>query len=264
MICCSAQVVSVWEDPEKTIRKAEPFIMNASCAGASLIAFPEQFATGWDPLSHNNVEECTGRTVGSLQNLARKYSIAIIGSFREHCIPSPRNTAVAIGNDGGILATYAKMHLFSPACEDTAYTPGTALPTFSLGGATCGMAICYDLRFPAIFRIYARQGVHAVFVPSAWPESRIRHWELFLSARAAENQMYIVGINTVGTNPVDRYSGASMTADPYGTIVNRAGSREELLFSELDPSLVDTLRNEFPVENDRKDALYHALLTERF
>ena len=75
--------------------------------------------------------------------------------------------------------------------------------------------------------------------------------------------MYIIGINTTGTNPVDQYSGASMTADPYGVIMNRAGSQEELLFSELDPSLVDTLRNEFPVENDRKDALYHALLNER-
>jgi len=263
MICCSAQVASVWEDPEKTLRKAEPLIMNASCAGASLIAFPEQFATGWDPLSCHNVEECTGRIVSSLQNLARRYSIAIIGSFRERCVPSPRNTAVAIGKDGGILAMYPKMHLFSPAREDTAYTPGIALPTFSIEGVKCGMAICYDLRFPALFRIYARQGVQAVFVPSAWPECRIRHWELFLSARAAENQMYVIGINTVGANPVDRYSGASMTADPYGTIVSRAGSREELLFSELDPSLVDTLRNDFPVENDRKDALYHALLTER-
>jgi omega-amidase len=263
MICCSAQLASVWEDPEKTLIKAEPFIMNASCAGASLIAFPEQFATGWDPLSCHYVEECTGRTVSSFQNLARRYSVAIIGSFREFCVPSPRNTAVAIGKDGKILATYAKMHLFSPAREDTAYTPGTTLPTFSLEGLKCGMAICYDLRFPALFRIYARQGVHAVFVPSAWPESRIRHWELFLSARAAENQMYVVGINTVGTNPVDRYSGASMTADPYGTIVSRAGSREELLYSELDPALVDTLRKDFPVESDRKDALYHTLLTEQ-
>ena len=263
MICCSAQVASVWEDPEKTLVKAEPFIMNASCAGASLIAFPEQFATGWDPLSHEHVEEYTGRTVSRLQNLAQRYSIAIIGSFRERFNPLPRNTAVAIGKDGEILAMYAKMHLFSPAREDTAYTPGNTLPTFSLEGIKCGIALCYDLRFPALFRIYARQGVQAVFVPSAWPESRIRHWELFLSARAAENQMYIIGINTTGTNPVDQYSGASMTADPYGTIVNRAGNREELLFSELDPSLVDTLRNEFPVENDRKDALYHSLLNER-
>ncbi|MCX6698242.1 MAG: carbon-nitrogen hydrolase family protein, partial [Methanoregula sp.] len=138
-----------------------------------------------------------------------------------------------------------------------------SLPTFFIDGVKCGMAICYDLRFPALFRIYARRGVHAVFVPSAWPQSRIRHWELFISARAAENQMYVVGINTTGTNPVDRYSGASMTADPYGTIVSRAGDGEDLLLSELDPTLVDRLRHDFPIENDRRDALYHSLLNQQ-
>jgi predicted amidohydrolase len=260
MICCSAQIASVWGEPEKTLRKVEPLIMNASCAGASLIAFPEQFATGWDPVSHANVEDCTGRTVSNLQNLARKYSITIIGSFRERGNPLPRNVAVAVGKDGEVLAMYAKMHLFSPAHEDSAYTPGITLPVFSYEGVRWGMAICYDLRFPAMFRIYARQGVHAVLVPAAWPASRIRHWELFLSARAAENQMYIIGINTTGKNPVDQYSGATMTVDPYGTIVSRAGDREELLFSEIDPDLVDTVRAEFPIERDRKDALYHALL----
>jgi len=263
MICCSAQVASVWEDPEKTIRKAEPFIREASRSGAALIAFPEQFPTGWDPLSHAHVEECTGRIVSTLQTLARKYSIAIIGSFRERFTPSPRNTAVAIGKDGGILALYAKMHLFSPAREDTAYTAGNSLPTFSIDGVKCGMAICYDLRFPAPFRIYARQGVHAVFIPSAWPKTRIRYWKLFISARAAENQMYVIGTNTVGTTPVDRYSGASMTADPYGTIVSRANDGEELLLSELDPTRVDSIRHNFPIENDRKDALYHSLLNQQ-
>ena len=263
MKCCSAQIESVWDDPERSLEKAEPFIREASRSGAALIAFPEQFPTGWDPLSHAHVEECTGRIVSTLQMLARKYSIAIIGSFRERFTPSPRNTAVAIGKDGGILTLYAKMHLFSPAREDTAYTAGNSLPTFFIDGVKCGMAICYDLRFPALFRIYARRGVHAVFIHSAWPQSRIRHWELFISARAAENQMYVIGTNTVGTTPVDRYSGASMTADPYGAIVSRAGDGEDLLLSELDPTLVNRLRHDFPIENDRRDALYHSLLNQQ-
>jgi predicted amidohydrolase len=263
MKCCSAQIESVWDDPERSLVKAEPFISEASRAGAALIAFPEQFPTGWDPLSHAHVEECTGRIVSTLQTFARKYSIAIVGSFRERFSPYPRNTAVAIGKDGGILAMYAKMHLFSRAREDMAYTPGTTLPTFSIDGVRCGMAICYDLRFPALFRIYAKMGVHAVFVPAAWPQTRIRHWELFISARAAENQMYVVGINTTGINPVDRYSGASMTADPYGTIVSRASDGKEPLLSELDPTLVDRLRHDFPIENDRRDALYHSLLNQQ-
>ncbi|MEN6442471.1 MAG: nitrilase-related carbon-nitrogen hydrolase [Methanoregula sp.] len=260
MKCGSAQISSVWDQPEKTLVKAQSCIRTASSAGASIICFPEQFTAGWDPLSHTNIESLTGTTITTLQKFAREYSIAIIGSFREEYVPSPRNTAVAIGADGEIHALYAKMHLFTPAHEEQAFTAGDMIATFSVDGVKCGLAICYDLRFPSLFRIYAKEGVQAVFVPSAWPASRIRHWELFIAARAAENQMYVLGCTTTGTNPVDEYCGASMTADPHGTIVARAGNGEELLYSEIDPVLVDTVRREFPVGHDQKDALYQSLL----
>jgi len=255
MKCCSAQIEAVWEQPRKTLKKAEWCIQTAADGGASLVCFPEQFATGWDPLSGQNIEDLNGETVTTLRALAREHSVAIIGSFRERSAPYPRNTAVAVNSDGGILAVYSKIHLFSPAHEDEAFTPGTAPASFILEGVRCGIAICYDLRFPTLFRTYAKTGVHAVFVPAAWPESRTRHWELFIAARAAENQMYIAGVNTAGTNPVDRYGGASLTADPEGTVIARAGDREELLFFEVDPSEVDALRQRFPVGNDYKNML---------
>lgn len=260
MKCCTAQIASVWEHPEKTLKKADPLLREASQNNASLICFPEQFATGWDPSSHQHIEDLSGSIVRTLKDYAKEYSIAVIGSFRERAVPYPRNTAVAIGDDGRILATYAKMHLFSPAQEDKAFTPGTDLGIFTLTGIRFGLAICYDLRFPSLFRLYAKEGVHAVVVPSAWPETRIRHWELFITARAAENQMYVLGCNTTGTNPVDRYSGNSLTADPSGAIISRADYRECLIYSEVDPAPVMRMRQEFPVENDRRDALYHSLL----
>jgi omega-amidase len=262
MKCGSAQISSVWGQPEKTLVKAQSCIQAASSAGASIVCFPEQFAAGWDPLSCTTIESLSGTTITTLQNFAREYSIAIIGSFREQYSPSPRNTAVAIGRDGEIHAVYAKMHLFTPAQEDQAFTAGDKIATFTVDGVKCGLAICYDLRFPSLFRIYAKSGVQAVFVPSAWPASRIRHWELFIASRAAENQMYVLGCNTTGTNPVDQYCGASMTADPHGTIIARAGNGEELLYSDIDPVQVDTARRDFPVELDRKDALYHSLLNQ--
>ena len=86
-------------------------------------------------------------------------------------------------------------------------SPGSDLGIFTLGSLTCGIAICYDLRFPDLFRIYAQKGVQVVFVPAAWPQKRINHWELFITARAAENQMYVAGVNTTGVTPVDTYSG---------------------------------------------------------
>ena len=260
---CSAQIASSWEDPEKTLTRAEIFIRHAADCGSKLICFPEQFATGWDPLPRKNIQDLHGSILSSLQAYAKEYRIGILGSFREAHNPLPKNTAVAIGKDGRILATYAKMHLFSLSHEHEGNSPGTDLGIFTFDSLTCGIAICYDLRFPELFRIYAQKGVQVVFVPAAWPQNRIRHWEMFITARAAENQMYIIGVNTTGNTPVDFYAGASVTADPHGTIISRANEAEQLLFSDIDPGEVERTRRAFPVEKDRKDALYHSLLLMR-
>jgi omega-amidase len=260
---CSAQFTTAWEDPEKSLEKAEGFISYAATCGAQLICFPEQFATGWDPLSEKNVQGLKGSIITRLQTCARANRIAVIGSLREDSFPHPKNTSVAIGNDGSILSTYSKIHLFSPAQEDRHYFSGKDLGMFPLGTLTCGLAICYDLRFPELFRIYAQNGVQVVFVPAAWPASRIRHWELFIQARAAENQIYVIGVNTTGTTPVDQYSGSSMAADPHGVIISRANEAEQLLFIELDPAEIIAARSSLPLEHDRKYALYHTLMKEK-
>lgn len=250
---------SAWEDPQKSLARADVLIRHAAASGADIICFPEQFTTGWDPKSRENTEDPDGRIVTALKNAAQDAGICILGSFREQTPLTPRNTAVVIAKDGSILASYAKIHLFSPAGEDTAFTSGKDLGIFRLGAMKCGLAICYDLRFPELFSAYAAHGVQAVFVPAAWPKSRIRHWELFISARSAENQMYVIGVNTTGTNPVDTYCGASMTADPNGTVISRAGEAEQLLFADIDPAVADAARSSFPVTKDRRNALYRAL-----
>ena len=259
---CSAQIASIWEEPEKTLEKAGVFIRHAAASGADLICFPEQFATGWDPQPWKNIQDIHGSIVSSLQEYAKEYGIGILGSFRQAHDPLPKNTAVAIGRDGRILSTYAKMHLFSSGHEDEGNSPGTGLGIFTLDTMTCGIAICYDLRFPDLFRLYAHKGVQVVFVPSAWPHIRTRHWDLFIQARALENQMYVIGVNTTGQTPIELYSGDSMTADPLGIIISRANDAEQLIFTDLDPAIVDTARRQFPVDKDRKDALYRALSRE--
>jgi predicted amidohydrolase len=259
---CSAQISSIWEEPEKNLDKAGVFTRYAAASGAALICFPEQFATGWDPQPRKNIQDIHGIIVSSLQAYAKEYGIGILGSFREAHDPLPKNTAVAIDRDGRILSTYAKMHLFSHGNEDDGNSPGTDLGIFTLDTLTCGIAICYDLRFPDLFRLYATKGVQAVFVLSAWPHIRTRHWELFIQARALENQMYIIGVNTTGQTPIESYSGNSMTADPQGTIISRANDAEQLVFADLDPAVIASTRSQFPVEKDRKDALYLALSRE--
>jgi len=256
---CSAQIASVWEDPEKTLEKARSLIRHAASSGAAMIGFPEQFATGWDPQPRLHIQDTDGPIVSALREYAQESGIAVLGSFRQASGPLPKNTAIAIGSNGKILATYAKMHLFSAGHEDKGSSPGTSLGLFALGPLSCGIAVCYDLRFPELFRLYAKRGVHAVFVPSAWPAVRKKHWELFIQARALENQIYVAGINTTGRTPVDCYSGDSMTADPRGFVIGRANAAEQLLFSDLDPSAVAAARHAMPVENDRKDGLYASL-----
>jgi len=256
---CSAQIASVWDDPEKTLEKIAPFVSHAAASGAGLIAFPEQFATGWDPSSGTHTQDSSGDIVSELTELAKKHSIAILGSFRERGSPLPKNTAIVIGKDGKVLARYAKMHLFTPGGENNGFMPGAGPATFQLGPLTCGLAICYDLRFPELFRLYAKEGVQAMFVPAAWPGSRMRPWELFITARACENQMYVCGINTTGTTPVENYTGNSMTADPYGSVISRANNAEQLLFSDLDVSVVARARADFPVAKDCRRDIYLAI-----
>ncbi|OPX67785.1 MAG: C-N hydrolase family amidase [Methanoregulaceae archaeon PtaB.Bin056] len=250
-----AQVTSVWEDPVATLKRVEPCIARASRGGGDLICFPEQFATGWDPESSLHVQGIDGPITGRLRSLAEEYSIAILGSFREETGGAPRNTCVVVSSDGEILSTYSKCHLFSPASEDLHYTRGDAIATFSIRGIECGLAICYDLRFTSLFRLYADAGVHAVLVPAAWPEARLQHWELFIRTRALEYQVYVAGINTTGITPVDLYGGGSMVADPTGGLLARAGREEALISCELDREYVELVRAALPVARDRRDDL---------
>ncbi|HON81054.1 MAG TPA: nitrilase-related carbon-nitrogen hydrolase [Methanoregulaceae archaeon] len=250
------QMRSVWEDPAATLAKAEPFVHSAARQGGLLACFPEQFATGWDPESLLHIQDRTGPIVSSLKELARDAGIAILGSFREASNQGPHNVCIVVDNDGEELASYAKSHLFSPAREGVSYVPGTWPGTFTLDGMLCGIAICYDLRFSGLFSAYARKNVQAMIVPAAWPASRIGHWELLIRARAVEYQMYVVGVNTIGTTPVDSYNGHSIAADPLGTIIAEAGSAEIAFPVSLDRDYVERVREEFPVAGDQNPQLY--------
>ncbi|PKL59517.1 MAG: nitrilase [Methanomicrobiales archaeon HGW-Methanomicrobiales-4] len=257
MILCTAQIAPCWHDPEASLEKMKIRIAEAVECDASCIAFPEQIVTGWDPADAvSGVQDEDGQIIQTLRDYARDFSIGVIGSYRERHLPRPRNTSVAIGPDGEILARYSKMHLFSPGGEDSYYDKGDESAVFSLDGCICGMAICYDLRFADLFRMYRDAGVHLMLVPSAWPASRMRHFELFTLARAAEFQMYVAGINTTGVTPVDQYSGGSLVAGPDGQIISRGFVGEELLFTEINTEFVDDVRRTFPVHQDRRDAVY--------
>ncbi len=260
MILCTAQISSCWQNPDATLSKIRTRVAEAVEYDASCIAFPEQAATGWDPEdATSNVQDDDGCIISSFREYARDFSIGILGSYREIHNERPRNTIVAIDAKGAILAKYSKIHLFTPGKEDLNYSAGDTLGTFTIDGCSCGLAICYDLRFSDLFRLYRQQGVDLMLVPSAWPSSRMRFFELFTTCRAAEYQMYVACVNTTGTTPVDQYSGGSLVAGPDGVVITRGSQGEELLFTDIEPGRVAEIRKEFPVYHDRKEDLYNRI-----
>lgn len=256
MILCLAQLSPVWNDPAAGLLKVRSYAAEAVEGDASFLALPEQILTGWDPCDCSGAEDENGPLVTALSDIARDYSIGILGSYREKGREKPRNTSIAIGPDGAVLSRYSKAHLFSPGKEDKAFEPGDSLGIFSINSCKIGIGICYDLRFSNIFRLYREAGVHLVIVPSAWPSTRLKHFHLFTTSRAAEFQMYIASVNTVGTTPVDTYNGGSCIAGPDGRICAMGSDQEELIFCEIDSVEVEDVRTSFPVFSDEKKMDY--------
>jgi len=254
-----AQVTPVWENPGETLHHIEPLVAEAAKKGASIICFPEQFGTGWDPGSVSNAQPVDGLIVQTLAGYAKRHHIAILGSLRLLEQGKLFNACIVAGRDGTLIASYRKVHLFSPLMEGANYQPGERIATFQLGGMTFGIAICYDLRFSPLFHIYAAAGAECVLVPSAWPASRMDAWELFIRTRAIENQVFVAGINTIGTTPVDTYQGNSIVAGPLGDIICRAPANEGITCTDLDPGLIRQARQAMHVEEDRQTGLYHEM-----
>ncbi len=258
-----AQVAGGGERPAGMLEAAGRMAGEASAAGASLICFPEQFVTGWSPeVPPGSGEPLDGPLTAAFRRIAQNSGIAVAGSIVEGGPGQrPKNTVVVLDASGELLAAYAKVHLFSPDGEDRAYTAGDRIATFAVDGTTFGLAVCYDLRFPELFRIYALAGAECILVPAAWPCCRLPHWETLLPARALENRYYVAGVNTAG-EPGGVYCGGSLAADPDGTVVARGGNGTELLFVNVDPTAVHEARSRLPSLSDRRSDLYHRLLSK--
>ena len=258
-ICC-VQAESFPNAPEKNLARAKAFAREAQEQGASLIVFPEQFPTGWDPQGKEFTDDGSGSICRGWAAIARETGIHVMGSYRKETATMPQNVAAVFAPEGVCIAEYAKIHLFSPAGEDQSFVPGVALGIFTIGGMRFGIAICYDLRFPELFCAYARAGCAAVVVPAAWPCVRMSHWNLFLHARALENQMYVAGINPAEGHPEGEYCGGTTAINPQGEVVAKAeGTRTALVFADIDSALVRSTRAAFPVCADRRDDLYPSL-----
>lgn len=247
------QLDIAWENKRANFRRVSKLATNAAREGAGLVCLPELFATGYTMNPGPFAEPLDGETPAFLSGLAREHGVSVVGSFIEKTEGKPRNSAIVFDGDGEMIGHYSKIHLPSFYREQEFYAPGDRVEEFTIGGVPLGILICYDLRFPEIFRKVTDRGVKGIFVIANWPSARVEHWDLLLRARAIENQLFVMGLNRAGSSPIGEYPGHSAVIDPFGRIVASAPEdREEGLLADVDFTLADEVRDKFPVLKDRR------------
>lgn len=257
-------------DKEQNLSTAERLIDQAVGRGASLVALPEHFCCGGvAQIQRENAEPIPGPTVERLRNRAGSAGIYLVaGSLAERVPDADRvfNTSVLINPRGEIAATYRKIHLFDvelndqPAVrESDFFQAGDSLVVARTDGGTVGLTICYDLRFPEIYRALAIGGADIIFVVSSFMATTGKyHWEPLLRARAIENQVFIVAPNQAGPIPdtnVLRY-GHSAIIDPWGTVLAQASDAEGVITAEIDLERLAAVRRQLPSLAGRRPEIY--------
>ncbi|MEJ7762394.1 MAG: carbon-nitrogen hydrolase family protein [Thermomicrobiales bacterium] len=255
-------------DVAKNVETALALIDRAANAGARLVTLPEVWTyLGPDEGAIAAAEPIPGPSTDLLAERARRHGIWLhAGSILERVAGEPlvRNTTVVLDPNGEIVARYSKIHLFDVVLDGVAtyresatVAPGDEVVTLDIDGFPVGLAICYDLRFPELFRILALRGAEAIILPAAFTMTTGKdHWETLLRARAIENGFYLVAPAQFGMHPPGKWCyGRSLVIDPWGTVLATAPDGEGIIVTDLDRSRVAAVRRQIPaLANRRPDA----------
>ncbi|MFL5320585.1 MAG: carbon-nitrogen hydrolase family protein [Myxococcaceae bacterium] len=252
-------------DKAKNVDAAIRLIRKAKSVGASFVGLPENFAwMGPEPERPSAAETLEGATLARMAEVARAEKVTLLsGSVLESGAPGGRlfNTSVMFGPDGARLAVYRKIHLFDVDVgdgmtyrESDAVAPGGEVVVASTAFGKVGMSVCYDLRFPELYRKHAEQGAVLICVPAAFTLMTGKdHWEVLLRARAIENQAYVIAPAQHGRHGEKRQTyGHALVADPWGLVTARASDGEGLAVGELDLELLDRVRKSLPALSHRR------------
>lgn len=248
----AVQMDLAWEDRAENHRRARRWAEQAAGAGARLVVLPEMFATGFSMQPAVTAEPADGPTPSFLRELAASLDVAVIGGYVRATAPGRAvNAALAVDRDGSTLAEYHKTHLVGILGEHEAHDAGAAPRPFELAGVGMACFVCYDLRFPELFRLVADQSA-LVLVIASWPQVRQAHWDALLPARAIENQLFVVGVNRVGSGGGLDFTGGSTIIDPLGRCLAHGGANEGLVTTTVDLDQVAEVRRQLPFLPDRR------------
>jgi predicted amidohydrolase len=247
------------EDFERNLETAERLVRDAAHRGAELVVLPEKWTALGDPEQVAELAQALdGPAISWARSLARELSVDLVAGSLAELVEGEskrRNTSVHIGADGELRAAYRKLHMFDVEVDGVSYAesaheqPGEELVLSELAhGPLLGMTICYDLRFPELYRQLALRGAEVISVPSAFTLATTRdHWEILLRARAIENQCFVIAANQVGEHPGGfRSGGRSTIIDPWGLVLASAPDRECAVVADLDLSNLRAIRARFP------------------
>ncbi|MEU3662091.1 carbon-nitrogen family hydrolase [Streptomyces sp. NPDC032940] len=252
----SLMQISVNEDETVEARRARVAGLVREQAGADLVVLPELWTTGAFAFEEFDAqaEPLQGPTYEAMAKAASDAGVWLhAGSVPERA-PDGRlyNTSLVFSPAGDLAASYRKIHRFGfDKGEAVLMGAGDELVTVRLPETTLGVATCYDLRFPELFRGLVDAGAETLVVPAGWPERRRSHWTLLARARAVENQAFVLACGTAGTHAGVPQAGHSIVVDPWGEVLAEAGAGEEVLVVEFDPAKVARTREQFPALKDR-------------
>lgn len=252
-----AQMDIVWEDREKSLQHLERLLSEVDLRSCDLVLLPEMFASGFSMHVERVATPRDGPVVSWMRRLAARHGVSVLGSHAEIGNGAAANTAVLVRPDGSVEGAYRKIHLFQD--ERDHYVAGNSLFLFSLCGAPATVFICYDLRFPELFRAASARGVQVFLIPANWPAARSEHWEILLRARAVENQAFVCACNRTGIDPNNSYSGGSCVIGPQGNMIARFDDAARAEVVEFDLADVRAFRSRFDVLADRRPQLYRDL-----
>jgi predicted amidohydrolase len=220
-----------------------------------LAVLPEMWSTGFDYRSLAQQAEKTPGVVEKLAGQSARLDMVVVGSLPEAADGALFNTTYVLDN-GRLLDRYRKLHLFSPMGENRYFQSGDRTLVVPTSAGRLGMAICYDVRFPELFRALTLEGADIICLPAEWPSPRQEQWRTLVRARAIENQLFLVAANCCGSQGKLDFFGMSLIVSPRGEILAEAGSSAEEIVATLDFADMAAYRQEIPALRDRRPDIY--------
>lgn len=242
---------------DRNFNTAKEAVVEAAQEEVDIVLLPELWASGYDlENAQEYASPLSGGWFAKMRELAISQGVALGGSMIEEQGENLYNTFLLVDKNGTDLGYYRKTHLFDLIEEKKYFQAGNELAVIDSPWGKIGLALCYDLRFPELFRAYALKGAETILLVAEWPRRRIAHWDILLQARAIENQCFIAAVNKVGTSKGELLGGNSAVINPMGKILVQGGKSPGVFVTEIDPEETAKARNWMPVFTDRNPNVY--------